>query len=58
MDATIKGPQLETIAIVELQPAWTDAIRLARYGWLNELPGLIFGIISVAYIVTSLMALK
>ncbi len=35
----------------------SDEIRLAQYNMLNELPGAIFGIITVAYIVGSLLAL-
>lgn len=31
--------------------------RLAQYNMLNEIPGAIFGIITVAYIVGSLIAL-
>ncbi|HVA76584.1 MAG TPA: hypothetical protein VNF27_01745 [Candidatus Binataceae bacterium] len=37
--------------------ASTDAVRLAQYSWLNELPGLVFGLLTLAYIVTSLLAL-
>ena len=33
------------------------ATRLAQYNMLNEIPGAIFGIITVAYIVGSLIAL-
>jgi len=32
-------------------------LRFAQYSMLNELPGAIFGIITVAYIVGSLLAL-
>jgi hypothetical protein len=34
-----------------------EAIRLARYCALAELPGLIFGILTVSYIVLSLTSL-
>ena len=37
--------------------ASTDYVRMAQYAWLNELPGLVFGLITVAYIVTSLLSL-
>ena len=35
----------------------TDGTRLAQYSILNELPGAIFGIITIAYIFGSLLAL-
>jgi hypothetical protein len=35
----------------------SEEIRFAQYSMLNELPGAIFGIITVAYIVGSLLAL-
>ena len=34
-----------------------EAIRLARYCALEELPGLIFGILTISYIVLSLTSL-
>jgi len=35
----------------------TDAIRLVQSNWLDELPGAIFGLITVMYLVISLMNL-
>jgi hypothetical protein len=35
----------------------TDGTRLAQYSILNEIPGAIFGIITIAYIFGSLLAL-
>ncbi len=35
----------------------SDATRIARYCALEELPGLIFGVMTVAYIVLSLAGL-
>ena len=35
----------------------SEEIRFAQYSMLSELPGAIFGIITVAYIVGSLLAL-
>ena len=32
-------------------------MRTAQYAWLNELPGLCFGLITLVYIATSLLAL-
>jgi len=56
MNATTNEARLEGIAAVERQ-ASTDAVRLAQYAWLNELPGVVFGLITIVYIVTSLLAL-
>jgi hypothetical protein len=57
MNATTNEARLEGFAAVERQAASTDAVRFAQYAWLNELPGVVFGLITVAYIVTSLLAL-
>ena len=35
----------------------SEATRLAQYNILNEIPGAIFGVITVAYIFASLLAL-
>lgn len=35
----------------------SEATRLAQYNMLNEIPGAIFGVLTVAYIVASLLAL-
>ncbi|HEV2170767.1 MAG TPA: hypothetical protein VGR40_07455, partial [Candidatus Binatus sp.] len=35
----------------------SNGTRLAQYSMLNEIPGAIFGIITIAYIVGSLLAL-
>jgi hypothetical protein len=56
MNATTNEARLEGFAAVERQ-ASTDAVRFAQYASLNELPGVVFGVITVAYIVTSLLAL-
>ena len=56
MNATTNEARLEGFAAVERQ-ASTDAVRFAQYAWLNELPGVVFGVITVAYIVTSLLHL-
>lgn len=58
MDATIKYSSLERLAGVEPARGWTDAVRISRYCWLSELPGLAFGLLTVAYIVASLIALR
>jgi len=56
MNVTTNEARLEGFAAVERQ-ASTDAVRFAQYAWLNELPGVVFGVITVAYIVTSLLHL-
>ena len=56
MNATTNEARIEGFAAVE-KAASTDAVRLAQYAWLNELPGIVFGVITVAYIVSSLLAL-
>ena len=35
----------------------SDAINQARYAMLNELPGIVFGVLTIAWIVTSLFRL-
>jgi hypothetical protein len=35
----------------------SEAINRARYAMLNELPGLVFGILTIAWIATSLISL-
>ena len=57
MNATTNEARFEGFAAVESQAASTDAVRLAQYAWLSELPGMVFGLITVAYIVSSLLAL-
>jgi hypothetical protein len=45
---------METPSTLE-QTEMTDGVRFARYLALEELPGLIFGLMTVAYIVLSLL---
>jgi hypothetical protein len=45
---------METPSTLE-QTEMSDGVRLARYLMLEELPGLIFGLMTVAYIVLSLV---
>ncbi|MGO9454129.1 MAG: hypothetical protein ACLQDV_24230 [Candidatus Binataceae bacterium] len=35
----------------------SEATRIAQYSWLSEMPGLVFGVLTLAWIVTSLVAL-
>jgi hypothetical protein len=57
MNATTNEAGFDGFVGAGSQAASTDAIRLAQYAWLNELPGMVFGLITVVYIVTSLLAL-
>jgi hypothetical protein len=57
MDGIIKRSGLKRLAIRELQPAWSEAIRFERYCLLDEIPGLAFGLLAAIYVVTSLMGL-
>ncbi|HUY39786.1 MAG TPA: hypothetical protein VMV13_13200 [Candidatus Binataceae bacterium] len=54
---TTNEARLAGYAEVAEAAASTDAVRLAQYSWLNEVPGLVFGLLTLAYIVTSLLAL-
>jgi hypothetical protein len=56
MNATTSEARFSVIGNTVEAPI-SDEIRLAQYNMLNELPGAIFGIITVAYIVGSLLAL-
>lgn len=56
MNATTNEARLAGLSQVETQTE-TEGTRLANYNMLNELPVAIFGIITVAYIISSLVAL-
>ncbi len=57
MNATINEAGISGIGrVVEATPS-SEGTRLAQYNMLNEMPGVIFGVITVAYIVSSLFAL-
>ncbi len=57
MNATTTEPRLTGIASINQAAAVSDVTRLAQYNMLNEIPGALFGIITVVYIVGSLLAL-
>ena len=49
-----------TLANVERHPErheTSEATRISQYSFLSEMPGLVFGILTLAWIVTSLAAL-
>lgn len=55
MNARINEATLGNLTRNDEQPS--EAINRARYAMLNELPGLIFGILTLAWIATSLISL-
>jgi hypothetical protein len=57
MNAVTTQSKLVGIASINQANEVSDATRLAQYNMLNEIPGAIFGIITVAYIFSSLLAL-
>jgi hypothetical protein len=57
MNASTTEARYAGIASVNEATEVSAATRLAQYNMLNEIPGAIFGIITVAYIVGSLIAL-
>ena len=56
MDATIKRTNLSQVTIMSERDCG-EAVRMAQYAWLNELPGLCFGLITLVYIAASLISL-
>jgi hypothetical protein len=56
MNASTTEARFAGIAINQVEEV-SAATRLAQYNMLNEIPGAIFGIITVAYIFGSLVAL-
>ena len=57
MNATTTEARLAAIASINQAAAVSDATRLAQYNMLNEIPGAIFGIITIVYLVGSILAL-
>jgi hypothetical protein len=55
MNASTTTERLAGISIEQTEV--TEGTRLAQYSMLNEIPGAIFGIITVAYIVGALLSL-
>ena len=56
MNASTTTERLAGIASIE-QTEVSEGTRFAQYSMLNEIPGAIFGIITVAYIVGALLSL-
>ena len=57
MNATTNEARLAGIGSINQAADVSDATRLAQYNTLNEIPVAIFGVITVAYIFASLLAL-
>jgi hypothetical protein len=58
MNATSNEARISGYAATVEKAGASDVIRLAQYGWLNEMPGLVFGLITLAYIAAQLIALR
>jgi hypothetical protein len=57
MNASTTEARLAGIASINQAADVSDGTRLAQYNMLNEIPVAIFGVITVAYIFASLLAL-
>ncbi|HZC46809.1 MAG TPA: hypothetical protein VE243_10050 [Candidatus Acidoferrum sp.] len=57
MNATTAQSTLTGIGSINQAAEVSAPTRLAQYNMLNEIPGAIFGIITVAYIVGALLSL-
>lgn len=55
MDARIKQAAISGLSRNDEETS--EAINRARYAMLNELPGLVFGLLTIAWIATSLISL-
>jgi len=57
MNATTNEARLAGIANANQAAESTDGIRLAQNSLLSELPGAVFGLITLGYVISSLLAL-
>jgi len=57
MNATTNEARLAGIANTSEAAESTAGIRLAQNSLLSELPGMVFGLITLGYVVSSLLAL-
>lgn len=57
MDSMFNDAGAISTPVTVEQTEVSDGMRIARYSALDELPGLIFGILTVVYIVLSLSGL-
>ena len=54
MSVNTKAPTIPQIKQVAEETHVSEGMRFAQYSLLDEIPGLIFGLLTVAYIVISL----
>ena len=57
MSANTKAPTIPQIKHFGEERQASEEMRLAQYFLLDEIPGLVFGLMTVTYIVTSLWSL-
>ncbi|MBV8137151.1 MAG: hypothetical protein JO121_16205 [Deltaproteobacteria bacterium] len=57
MSVNTKAPTIPQIKQVAEETHVSEGMRFAQYSLLDEIPGLIFGLLTVAYIVISLWSL-
>ena len=57
MNASTTEARFAGITAINEAAEVSDATRLPQYNMLNEIPGAIFGVITVAYIFASLLTL-
>jgi len=57
MSVNAKAPSIPRIKQFGQERQVSDAIRFGQSFLLDEIPGLVFGLLTVAYIVTSLWSL-
>ncbi|HZC46808.1 MAG TPA: hypothetical protein VE243_10045 [Candidatus Acidoferrum sp.] len=57
MDATTNQATLNVVANLNETAEATAGTRLAQNSLLSELPGVVFGLITLGYVISSLLAL-
>jgi hypothetical protein len=57
MDAMTKQAEFVSYLNLEEQTAAEDSVRMAQSGFLSELPGAAFAVLTLVYIVTSFISL-
>ena len=57
MSVNTKAPTIPQIEQFGEERSVSEAVRFAQYFLLDEIPGLVFGLMTIAYIVTSLWSL-
>ena len=57
MNAITNQAEFTNYLNLEEKTATADSVRMAQSAWLSELPGIAFGILTLAYIVTSFISL-